>query len=163
MKTPKDYDYDLWTTVENGEKKYWVRVKITGDVSEVSQEIMKFLRSEEKSVRRMKEPSQDQEGDLSLDTTYDDEYRESWMMDATDVADEVMARLLSEELMQNLPNRQRDIYLSCMVEGMSIREYCRQHHLSYGAAISAVETVRKKFKKIYFGTRSNGKKMSVVK
>lgn len=163
MKTPKGYDYDLWTTVENGEKKYWVRVKKTGDVSEVSQEIMRFLRSEEKSIRRMKEPSKDRESDLSLDAIYDDDCSDSWLIDAKNVADVVMARLLAEELIQSLPDRQIDVYFSCMIDGMSIREYCRQRHLSFGAAISAVEAIRKKFEKIYYGTRSKDKKLSVVK
>ena len=163
MKTPKEYDYDLWTTVENGVKTYWVRVKKTGDVTEVSQEVMRFLRSEEKNVRRMKKLPRDREGDLSLDAIYDDECGESWMVDTINVADEVMVHLLTEELIRNLPGRQIDIYLNCMVEGMSIREYCRQCHLSFGAAMSAVKTIREKFEKIYSDTQSKSKKMSVVK
>ena len=41
MKTPKtpiEFDYDLWTT-EDG--KCMVRVKITGEVTEVDREVMK--------------------------------------------------------------------------------------------------------------------------
>ncbi len=48
-KTPADFDYDLWTT-EDG--KYMVRLKRTGEVTEVSHETMKYLRAEEKRVRR---------------------------------------------------------------------------------------------------------------
>lgn len=52
MKTPKtpiEFDYDLWTT-EDG--KCMVRVKITGEITEVDREVMKALRAEEKRIRR---------------------------------------------------------------------------------------------------------------
>ena len=48
-KTPKEFDYDLWTT-EDG--KYMVRIKATGETTEVDHEVMKALRSEEKKLRR---------------------------------------------------------------------------------------------------------------
>ena len=48
-KTPIEFDYDLWTT-EDG--KCMVRVKITGEVTEVDREVMKALRAEEKRIRR---------------------------------------------------------------------------------------------------------------
>ena len=49
MKTPKtpiEFDYDLWTT-EDG--KCMVRVKITGEVTEVDRKVMRILRAEEKN------------------------------------------------------------------------------------------------------------------
>ena len=52
MKTPKtpiEFDYDLWTT-EDG--KCMVRVKRTGEVSEVDRKVMRILRAEEKRIRR---------------------------------------------------------------------------------------------------------------
>ena len=50
MKTPKtpiEFDYDLWTT-EDG--KCMVRVKSTGEVTEVDRKVMKMLRAEEKRI-----------------------------------------------------------------------------------------------------------------
>lgn len=35
MKALKEFDYNLWTTEENGVKKYFVGVKATGEVTEV--------------------------------------------------------------------------------------------------------------------------------
>ncbi len=49
MRTPKEFDYDLWTTKEN---RCMVRVKATGVECEVSLEIFRLLRAEEKRVRR---------------------------------------------------------------------------------------------------------------
>ena len=48
-KTPKEFDYDLWTT-EDG--KCMVRIKATGEVVEVDRTVMQVLRSEEKRLRR---------------------------------------------------------------------------------------------------------------
>ena len=48
-KTPLEFDYDLWTT-EDG--KCMVRIKETGETCEVSRDIMRLLRSEEKKLRR---------------------------------------------------------------------------------------------------------------
>jgi hypothetical protein len=48
-KTPVEFDYDLWTT-EDG--KCMVRVKATGETTEVDREVMKALRNEEKKLRR---------------------------------------------------------------------------------------------------------------
>ena len=44
-KTPVEFDYDLWTT-EDG--KCMVRIKATGEVTEVERTVMQVLRSEEK-------------------------------------------------------------------------------------------------------------------
>ncbi|MCD7889638.1 MAG: hypothetical protein LUG23_06975 [Oscillospiraceae bacterium] len=42
MKTPIEFDYDLWTT-EDG--KCMVRVKLTGEVTEVARDVMKLIQA----------------------------------------------------------------------------------------------------------------------
>jgi hypothetical protein len=67
MKTPKtpiEFDYDLWTT-EDG--KCMVRVKLTGEVTEVDREVMKLLRVEEKRLRRSTQGVPIQSGDENED------------------------------------------------------------------------------------------------
>ena len=49
MKTPIEFDYDLWTG-EDGERM--VRVKRTGEVCEVDADTFRLLRAEEKRLRR---------------------------------------------------------------------------------------------------------------
>ena len=49
MKTPIEFDYDLWTTKDG---KCMVRVKSTGETCEVSRETFRVLRAEEKRLRR---------------------------------------------------------------------------------------------------------------
>ena len=81
-KTPVEFDYDLWTT-EDG--KCMVRVKITGEVTEVDREVMKILRAEEKMLRRSygsDGASEDEDGEektsdavLSLDAMPEDDVK----------------------------------------------------------------------------------------
>lgn len=49
MKTPKEFDYDLWIA-EDG--RYMVRVKATREECAVSQAVFRKLRAEEKKLRR---------------------------------------------------------------------------------------------------------------
>ena len=81
-KTPIAFDYDLWTT-EDG--KCMVRVKRTGEVSEVDRKVMRILRAEEKRIRRSygsDNTSEDEDGAekisdtvLSLDAMPEDDVK----------------------------------------------------------------------------------------
>ena len=52
MKTLKEFDYDLWAIEENGRKRYFARIKATGEETEVSLEVMRLLLSQEKQMLR---------------------------------------------------------------------------------------------------------------
>ena len=47
MKTLKEFDYDLWAIEENGRKRYFARIKATGEEAEVSLEVMRLLLRQE--------------------------------------------------------------------------------------------------------------------
>ena len=81
MKALKEFDYNLWTTEENGVKKYFVGVKATGEVTEVDAEVMKVLRNEEKKMRRHIEEEGELGAPLSLDSAVGDENNSTWMTD----------------------------------------------------------------------------------
>ncbi len=49
MKTPKDFEYDLWISDDGA---CMVRIKSTGEVIEVEREVMRVPRLEEKRLRR---------------------------------------------------------------------------------------------------------------
>lgn len=36
MKKLKEFEYEIWATEEDGEKKYWVRIKYTDEITQVS-------------------------------------------------------------------------------------------------------------------------------
>jgi len=52
MKTLKDFDYDLWAIEENDKKRYFARVKATGEETEIDLNVMRLLLSQEKQMRR---------------------------------------------------------------------------------------------------------------
>lgn len=68
MKTIREFDYDLWAIDENGRKRFYVRVKETGEETEVTQEVMRYLQSQEKQMRRVYLKQQDEGELLSLNT-----------------------------------------------------------------------------------------------
>ena len=101
-KTPVEFDYDLWTT-EDG--KCMVRIKATGEVTEVERTVMQVLRSEEKRFRRAM--SLDQEADrdgiskptiLSLDVLPEDVTDSNWLADTVDYTEEISTKLLEQRL-----------------------------------------------------------------
>lgn len=116
MKTPKtpiEFDYDLWTT-EDG--KCMVRVKITGEVTEVDRKVMRILRAEEKRLRRSKQgvPISGTEGKtaeerasvLSLSyVSYEgcEDLEPYWLIDSSSMEESVMFWMSEKEFRATLP------------------------------------------------------------
>ena len=71
MKTLKEFDYDLWAIEENGRKRYFARIKATGEETEVSLEVMRLLLRQEKQMRREYAKQQTIGPVLSLDAIRD--------------------------------------------------------------------------------------------
>lgn len=105
MKTPIEFDYDLWTTEEG---KCMVRVKLTGEVCEVSRETMRVLRNEEKKLRRSKtgvpiagcEDEDETATLLSLDfvSVQDaEEMSPAWLEDPNDLEETVLTSVMEQE------------------------------------------------------------------
>lgn len=114
-KTPIAFDYDLWTT-EDG--KCMVRVKRTGEVSEVDRKVMRILRAEEKRIRRSygsDNTSEDEDGAekisdtvLSLDAMPEDDVKSAtWLADSRDCMEELITALKEKELLSILTEKQR--------------------------------------------------------
>ena len=156
-KTPIEFDYDLWTT-EDG--KCMVRVKATGEVTEVDREIMKALRAEEKKLRRSygsDANSEDEDSeekpsgaDLSLDALPDDDVKTSaWLADPHDFTNDITTQMLEAELIASLTDVQLDLYRKCIVEGKPLREYAREERINFKCAWKRRELIQKKAKKIF--------------
>lgn len=160
MKTPKTpvaFDYDLWTT-EDG--KCMVRVKKTGEVSEVNREVMRVLRAEEKRIRRSygsdstseDEDSAEKSSDsvLSLDAMPEDEVKSAaWLADSRDCMEELVTALKEKELFSILTEKQRKLYLAMTREGITLREFARRKGIGIRAAFDLKAAVQKKFQKIF--------------
>lgn len=153
MKTPKtpiEFDYDLWTT-EDG--KCMVRVKRTGEVTEVDNVIMKTLRAEEKKLRRsfVGTPTQGGENTSSsvLSTDLILESASSWLADSYDFTEEVAFKMLEAKFMETLTPRERDVYNRCLKSGEKQSEYAKNNDLTEARVSSIVAAIKKKAK-IFF-------------
>ncbi len=152
-KTPIEFDYDLWTT-EDG--KCMVRVKLTGEVCEVSRETMRVLRNEEKKLRRsfVGTPAEGEEGIsdpiLSLDVVSEKNVKDaSWLADPHDFTQEVSLKMLEEDFIKTLTSREKDVYTFCIRMGADQQEYAEKTGLSISRVCKIVAAIRKKAK-IFF-------------
>ncbi len=152
MRTPKEFEYDLWTTNENDTKRYWVRIKHTGEVTEVDHTVMCVLRAAEKELRR--EMEDDENGEkpkkpLSLDYIVQDETSEEWMADDYDFVEEIIANEMEAVFLKHLTDKQRSLYLNCMKAGVSLLKYSKDTGMNYDGLKEMKEAIRKKYKKLF--------------
>jgi hypothetical protein len=156
-KTPIEFDYDLWIS-EDG--KCMVRVKATGETTEVDREVMKALRNEEKKLRRSYDTggasdSEDSEETqpstvLSLDAVPEDDVKASaWLESPEKMEEDIITGLLEQEFIRSLTKPQLDVYMNCMRGNMSMLSYAKQNGLSFSTVKDTRDAIRKKFKKIF--------------
>ena len=153
-KTPIAFDYDLWTT-EDG--KCMVRIKRTGEVTEVDRKVMRMLRAEEKKIRRTFDTGTDR-GDedtpevspnviLSLDAIPEDDVNSpAWIADPNDYEEEVTTALMTQAFCARLSQRQLGVFQNCIVNGKSASAYAREIGVDYTTVLEARDAIRKKFK-----------------
>lgn len=155
MKTPVEFDYDLWTT-EDG--KCMVRVKGTGEVTEVDRDVMRLLRAEEKKLRRSMTgvPISGCEDETATLLTLDyvsyqggEDMSPAWLEDPHDFTGEIMSQMLTEDFLKGLTPRERDVYDFCIRDGGSQQEYAAKTGLSVSRVCKIVGAIRKKAK-IFF-------------
>lgn len=154
-KTPVEFDYDLWTT-EDG--KCMVRIKSTGEVTEVDREVMKALRAEEKWMRRKMTgapvPGAEEATAtvLSLDfVSFEggEDMSPAWLEDPHDYMDEVITKQLEQDFLTTLTAKEKDVYLHCVQGGKSQQQYADVSGLSASRVCKLVGAVRKKAKNFF--------------
>ena len=152
MKTLKEFDYDLWAIEENGRKRYFARIKATGEETEVSLEVMRLLLSQEKQMRREYAKQQTIGPVLSLDAIRDGGSMDesAWMRDMRQRIDsEVLTTELTDAFCKTLTDSQRSIFTECLIEGKSQSAYAAEHGMTRQSVHDAIALIRKKAK-IYF-------------
>lgn len=144
----KNFDYDLWTTNENGIKRYWVRIRATQEVVEVDLKILRFLRAEEKKIYRAIEDARNNAGTvLSYEIFEDEEASGEWLIDEKDLETQVLTQSEIDAVVKTLTPKQFLIYKNCILEGMELREFARKNNLSYSTVKDIRDAIRKKFHK----------------
>jgi len=147
MKTLKEFDYDLWAIEENGRKRYFARIKATGEETEVSLEVMRLLLRQEKQMRRETIGPV-----LSLDAIRDGGSMDesAWLLDVRQRIDsEVLTAELTDAFCKTLTDSQRSIFRECLIEGKSQSAYAAEHGMTRQSVHDAIALIRKKAK-IYF-------------
>ena len=145
MPKVKEFDYDLWTTVENGNKHYWAKVRSTGEITEISHEVIKFLRAEEKRTHRENEQSHEREFVYSLEDA--DDKDENWFEDHGVGMSEMETPLMEEEFQKTLTPIQLEVYEECLLGGCEVNEYAMLRNIDRKKIESVVRSIRRKFKK----------------
>ena len=137
-----------------------MRVKATGETTEVDREVMKALRNEEKKLRRSYDTggaSDSEDGEdaqpstvLSLDAMPEDDVKASaWLESPEKMEEDIITGLLEQEFIRSLTKPQLDVYMNCMRGNMSMLSYAKQNGLSFSTVKDTRDAIRKKFKKIF--------------
>lgn len=144
----KKFDYDLWTTNDDGVKRYWVRIRATQEVVEVDLKTLRFLRTEEKKIFRAIEDARNNAGTvLSYEIFEDEETSGEWLIDEKDLESQVLLQTEIDDVVKTLTPKQFLVYKNCILEGMELREFARNNNLSYSTVKDIRDAIRKKFQK----------------
>lgn len=144
----KKFDYDLWTTNDDGVKRYWVRIRATQEVVEVDLKTLRFLRAEEKKIYRAIEEARNNAGTVLSYEVFDDaEVSGEWLIDEKDLETQVLMQSEIDAVVKTLTPKQFWVYKNCILEGMELREFARKNNLSYSTVKDIRDAIRKKFQK----------------
>lgn len=137
MKTNNEFDYDLFKD-EKG--KCFIRIKRTGEITEVSDETFKLLRNEAMAMYRKQKgvPVYGKKNGKSILITYttmlsidaQEEMPASWLGYDFDLEGTLHIKSVEEIFKQALTKRQLDIYESCIQQGVTAAEYARNNNVS---------------------------------
>ena len=165
MKSPKEFDYDLWIA-EDGQ--YMVRVKATREECAVSQAVFRKLRAEEKKLRREMAgaPTWNVGVDgrtiraaiMSTDfvNVPDDAGSDpSWLIDPHDFEQDLLLRESIRELREQLTERQLEAFERCILGEMSTYALAKEKQVDHKAIWKSLDLIRKKFQKILVGGSLN--------
>lgn len=157
----KEFDYILW---KDSEGRCFVKVKYTDEVTEVSEQVFKDLRNEEKRIYRELELkdklySEDEEKKskssvmfpISYDM-FDDEDNEdapAWLKHKEDLEDMVIARDLENNFLKILTDDQKEVFLDVLIGGETQRKFAERKGINKRAVNNKIEKIRKKAKKFF--------------
>lgn len=151
MKIIREFDYDLWAINDNGRKRFYVRVKETGEEAEVSQEVMRYLMSQEKKLRREK-IQKDYGTILSVDTLICDEDMcdSRWFADNTQTVEtDIIFEEMAAEFADTLTPLQRSVFYECMLGDKTFARYGTEHNMKKQSVYDIVGFIRKKQKNFW--------------
>ncbi len=159
MKTPKEFDYDLWKD-EAG--KYFIRVKQTREVCEVTIDTFRILRNEAMAMYRSQKglPVYGKKngksilvecvGTVSIDLIDSNGMNSAWVSDNGKECERIINKIAIEEFKQILTEKQLEVLNKCLSDGMLPAEFAREKGISKRAVSYTIEAIIKKAKKYFY-------------
>ena len=152
MKTLREFDYDLWAVMDNGKKRYFARIKATGEETEISLEVMRLLLSQEKQMRREYAKLKNFGTVLSLDYIRSEEDMDeaAWLLDPRqNIETDLLWEDLKEDFCKMLTDNQLSVFNECLIKGKSQIEYATAHGITFQMVSKQIQAIRKKAKKFF--------------
>lgn len=156
MKTPKDFDYDIW---KDDDGHYFIRVKRTGEVTRVSEEVVRELWMELYRMDKYRKDTTITEADgsqhsrlFSLDDSWaaNPELRptknEPWLFSRENSFEDIELEMLERDFLRMLPERQKIIYQLRFKQGFTLEECAARIGTSRRNVDSLIRKIRKKAK-----------------
>lgn len=155
-----EFAYDLWTT--DGGAHCWVRIKETGEETEVSRDVFRELQREQDRLKNLNKPPKPNAGKssklhyeinhpLSLDyTPLDNEYDfdSAWLIVRDTPEIQASAAELEQQLLDLLTERQLDCYYCCIQLGESKSSYAKRNGISARRVRSLFAQIQQKLKSL---------------
>ena len=150
MKTLREFDYDLWAVMDNGKKRYFARIKATGEETEISLEVMRLLLSQEKQMRREYAKLKNFGTVLSLDYVRNEEDvdESAWLLDPRqNIENDLFWEDLKDDFCKLLTDIQLSIFNECLIGGKRQAAYAAAHGVTFQMVSKHIQAIRKKAKK----------------
>ena len=158
----KDFDYILW---KDSEGRCFVKVKFTDEVTEVSEQVFKNLRNEEKRIYRELELrdklySEEEEERTKASVMFPSSYfseieleeneSESFVLeDMCNFEDEVICKDLEEKFLMLLTKTQKEVFIDVLLGGETQRDFAERKGINKRAVNNRIEKIRKKAKNFF--------------
>lgn len=156
----KDFDYDLW---KDADGKCFARVRSTGEVCEISNDTMRFLRCEEKRIYRELDLKKSLDSEnindktkasimypLSFETA-DDENNDdsSWLQSDENLEEEQTAKDLEERFMKLLTGYQKEVFLFVLKNGESQIDFAKRKGVTSQSVRNVIRKIQEKAKNFF--------------
>ena len=158
----KDFDYILW---KDSEGRCFVKVKFTDEVTEVSEQVFKNLRNEDKRSYRELELrdklySEEEEERTKASVMFPSSYfseieleeneSESFVLeDMCNFEDEVICKDLEEKFLMLLTKTQKEVFIDVLLGGETQRDFAERKGINKRAVNNRIEKIRKKAKNFF--------------
>ena len=159
MKTPKDFDYDIW---KDDDGHYFIRVKRTGEITRVSEEVVRELWMELYRMDKYRKDTTITDADgsqhsrlFSLDDSWaaNPELRptknEPWLLSKENSFEDIELELLERDFLKMLTEKQRRVYHLRFVMGLTVSECAKRIGTNKANIDKHILRIRKKAK-IFF-------------